>query len=63
MSGYTTDKAGLAALILSLPYGQLRAVATGLHDLCNAGAPIPTRGVPVDADDFIALLHDWAEAQ
>lgn len=55
----TIDKKGLAQLILGLTFGELKAIATELHAMCEA----PERRVAVSAQDFIDLLHDWAEAQ
>lgn len=54
-----TTKQDLAGVILALTFGELKAIATDLHAMCEA----PERGVPVDAQDFVDLLHDWAEAQ
>jgi hypothetical protein len=55
----------LATLILGMTYGELRDVAASLQAMCIAvddeGKLL--RGVPVDAQDFTDLLHDWAEAQ
>lgn len=56
----TATKQGLAQLILGLTFGELKAVAADLHALCSDET---ARGVPVDAQDFVDLLHDWAEAQ
>lgn len=64
-----TTKQGLAQLILGLTFSELKAVATDLHGMCADettgadGRPYAVRGVPVDVQDFVDLLHDWAEAQ
>lgn len=65
----TTTKQGLAQLILGLTFGELKVVAADLHEMCTDeaagldGETSPVRGVPVDVQDFVDLLHDWAEAQ
>lgn len=55
-----TYKQGLAELIKSMTFGELRTVAADLHAMCEDG---DTRGVPISVTDFLELLHDWAEAQ
>lgn len=53
----------LAELILRLTYSELKAVGSDLHRMCTDGEPDPVRGVPISPEDFVELLHDWAEAQ
>lgn len=51
---------GLARVIASMTYGDLKSVATDFAAMCEEMEP---RGTPKTAEDFAELLNDWAEAQ
>lgn len=54
----------LAETILGLTHSELKQVATALNNMCIGDEPgTGGRGVPISAQDFLDLLHDWAEAQ
>lgn len=51
---------GLARVIVSMTYSDLKSVAT---DLAAMFEDSDVRSAPKTAEDFAELLNDWAEAQ